>query len=394
MIYLAWFTLVLSGLGLFLSLWIVVPAPTMVLLPLAVGAPEISPILLLGNAAVLSFALYQSQGGGIRIVAIAICTLSLIFSSLPLLQLPATVQQTQARMQSVLGKATLEQQLEAPQGSVRDRPFAWRDLIQGIPVPPIQPNRQVLTLPDGSSLSLEIYQDQLQDEGMRPTLITIYGGAWQRGEPGQTARFSRYMAAQGYVVVAIDYRHAPQHRFPTQLYDVQAALQWVASHANDYGIDMTRLAMVGWSSGAHLALLSTYQAQGPPIRAVVGYYGPTHLAAGYREPPVPDPINSRAVLKAFLGGPPEELPDLYRQASPLHQARQNLPPTMLIYGSRDHLVKPKFGQQLDERLRSLGNSSILIALPWSEHAFDAVFNGLGNQIALYHVERFLSWALQ
>ncbi|NER85439.1 MAG: alpha/beta hydrolase, partial [Leptolyngbya sp. SIO1D8] len=220
------------------------------------------------------------------------------------------------------------------------------------------------------------------------------GGAWQRGKPSHIARFSRYMVAQGYTVVAIDYRHAPEYRFPTQLQDVQTALQWVQANAVAYDIDLNRLALAGWSAGAHLVLLAAYQPDALPVKAVVNYYGPTNLAEGYRDLPVPDPIDTRAVLEAFLGGSPEQMPQAYQLASPIHHVRLGLPPTLLIYGGRDHLVKPIFGQQLDERLRAIGNASVLLNLPWAEHVFDSVFRGISNQMALYYTERFLAWSLR
>lgn len=83
-----------------------------------------------------------------------------------------------------------------------------------------------------------------------------------------------------------------------------------------------------------------------------------------------------------------------RIASPIHYVRPNLPPTLLVYGNRDHIVKPIFSQQLHDRLRFTNNTSVPIALPWAEHSFDAVFREIGNQIALYYTEGFLAWALR
>ena len=70
--------------------------------------------------------------------------------------------------------------------------------------------------------------------------------------------------------------------------------------------------------------------------------------------------------------------------------RLGVPPTLLLYGSRDHIVEARFGRVLNDRLRAAGATSFLLELPWSEHAFDAVPNGLGGQVSLYYVERFLA----
>jgi len=382
---------VLSSLGLFLSSWIVIPAPIFALLPLGVGVPEISPLLFAGNSLLLGFSLLQRQRWFLRHVAIAFSTCAMILSSLPLLQLPATIKQADIQMQSALGADYQTQISDAEKARMRSYPVILADLVRGLPTPKARRDHQSFSAEDGTSLDLEIYRPTTT--GLHPSIIAIYGGGWQSGEPEHNARFHAYMAHQGYTVVAIDYRHAPHYRFPTQLQDVQTALQWVSQNAADYEIDTTRIALLGWSAGAHLALLAAYQTDVIPLRAVVSYYGPTNLTAGYQDPPIPDPIDTRAILEAFLGGSATQLPRQYELASPLHYVKLGLPPSLLIYGSRDHLVKPVFGQQLYDLLRDTENTAVLISLPWAEHSFDVVFRGLGNQIALYYTERFLAWAL-
>lgn len=381
-----WIGVALSGLGLFLSSWIVIPPPTFFWLPLAVGAPEISPLLLLGNLLVL---LLQARRHLLGRIAIVWSLCAIIFSSLPLLQLPETLQQANTRFQTALGAAALDAIPGDQQALMRSDPVVLTDLVTGLSIPVVPAEHQAFSAVDGTRLGLEIYRPATS--GLHPGIVTIYGGAWQSGDPKQHADFSAYMVAQGYTVVAIDYRHAPRYRFPAQIQDVQAALDWIAQNAIAYSIDTDRIALVGWSAGAHLALLAAYQMQTLPVRAVVGYYGPTNLTAGYQDPPQPDPIHTRDILEAFLGGSPTQLPQSYRLASPVNFVKPDLPPTLLMYGNRDHVVKPIFGQQLYDLLRAQQNTAVLIALPWSEHAFDAIFRGLGNQIALYYTERFLAW---
>nr|WP_278003481.1 alpha/beta hydrolase [Nodosilinea sp. TSF1-S3] len=411
--FVEWTIALLAAIALFLSLWIVVPAPTLLLLPLGVGAPEVSPFLLLGQGLLLGLALllgeapvgYGGRPSMLWLFTLGCATAGLVLSSLPLLQLPAAVRRAEAQMQGGLGADYSNQIPAQVRPWLRSHPFILADLVRGLPQAavspeegalPIAPQRQTVFTPDGVALALDFYQPppSSTQQSPRPAIVTIYGGAWQRGDPAATARFSTYMAAQGYVVVAIDYRHAPDYRFPTQLEDVQTALAWVGDRASDYHIDPSRIALVGWSAGAHLALLAAYAPGGYPLRAVVNYYGPVNLAAGYYDPPVPDPIDTRAVLESFLGGTPEQLPELYRRASPIFSVGPGLPPTLLIYGQRDHVVKPSYGQQLYEQLQTSGNRAALIAIPWAEHAFDAVFRGPSNQIALYYTERFLAWALR
>jgi acetyl esterase/lipase len=100
------------------------------------------------------------------------------------------------------------------------------------------------------------------------------------------------------------------------------------------------------------------------------------------------------VLETFLGGTPDQMEERYIAASPSHFVTAHLPPSLLIYGGKDHIIEAKFGQAMAERLRAAGNPVGLIHIPWADHAFDAVFNGVSNQLALYYTERFLAWALR
>lgn len=410
-------SLFISGGAFFLTLWIVVPAPTFALLPLGVSAPEISPWLIGANAiAALLTLRYVGKNWLFRLVLVC-SLLSLVISTLPLSQFATANQRAESSIKAALGNDYQKQLVPTQQAQMRPQPFILLDAFRGIPKQPVRTTAGIpFAVPDGVPLTLTVYQPPQVDKqaGRYPTIVVIYGGAWQHGSPNDDAPFSRYMAAQGYTVVAIDYRHAPQYRFPAQLDDVRTALTYIQQHAAALEVDLDRVALMGRSAGAHLAMLAAYQPNtiAIPIRAVVSYYGPVDLTKGYYDLPHPDPINSRAVLKAFLGGTPEEKPALYQQASPSNYVSTGqlfygsierpsgivigrlLPPSLLIYSGRDHLVQAKFGRSLYDRLQTSGNRAIWIEIPWAEHAFDKVFNGVSNQLALYYTERFLAWTLR
>jgi acetyl esterase/lipase len=377
----------ISFLGLFLSVWIVIPAPIFALLPLSVATPEISPWLIGFNLLLVLLANGFKRRFSRWVLGCGL--VGLMLSSLLLVQFPAVNQRAALAFQN-LGTESAAISVKSHQ---RPAPFVWRDAFWGISAaaavrytPDI-----AFEVAEGTSLALDIYRPA--QVGFYPAVVVIHGGAWRGGSPTDNAAFSRYLAAQGYVVWAITYRFAPQYPFPTQLADVQAALEFIQQHGNDYETDLTRVALMGRSAGAHLAMLAAYNPDAPPIRAVVNYYGPVDLAAGYANPPVPDPINTRAILVDFLGGTPAQIPTQYQAASPIHWITRALPPSLLIYGGKDHIVQAKYGRALYQRLQSVGSRAILIEIPWAEHAFDAVFNGVSNQLALYYTERFLAWAL-
>lgn len=375
--------LVASGLC-FLSLWIVLPAPNLFFLRLAVGAPEVSPLLAVLSGLTLLLALWIYPKLPRPLIALLLSTL--VLSSSPLLQQPSAIARAEASLRAVFPKQ--EQPSTTP-------PFSLVNFFKGFSSPNVRIQTDIpFGEPTGVSLTLDLYQPA--EAGQYPGVITIYGGGWSSGSPQANAQFSRFLAARGYVVTAIDYRHAPTYRFPAQLEDVQSAIAVVRDRAQAYEIDPNRISLLGWSAGAHLAMLAGFQST-VPIRSIINYYGPVDLTEGYTDLPTPDPIGVQQVLRTFMGGTPTERPSAYQQASPITYVTaaepDTLPPILLIYGGRDHVVEARFGKALHNAITQSQNQSVWINIPWAEHAFDKIFNGVSNQLALHFVERFLSQTL-
>ncbi|WP_310483570.1 alpha/beta hydrolase [Chamaesiphon sp. VAR_48_metabat_403] len=390
-----WGLLVL--LGFCLSLWIIIPAPIFSLLPLSVGTPEISPGLLIFNSIILILGWIGwrsniSQSPRLFILALCISGLAVVLSASPLIQFPAARKQAQRAIEASLGRDYLGEIAPEIVAKMRSQPLIIGDIWGEIFIPQVRIDRRIpFVNRDGVPLYLNIYRP-LQI-GKYPAIVSIYGGAWQRGSPDSDDTFNRYIAAQGYTVWAISYRHAPAYQFPAQIEDVKCALTFIQNHATENETDLDRVAFIGRSAGAQLAMLAAYEHSPFPVRALVNYYGPVNLTAGYDDVPTPDPIESRVTLQAFLGGTPTEFPDRYYQASPINTVKPGLPASLLIYGGKDHIIQSKYGKYLDRSLRAHGNRAVFIEIPWADHAFDAVFSGVSNQLALYYTERFLAWAL-
>jgi acetyl esterase/lipase len=385
--------LLLSFTSFFLSLWIFIPAPTVALMTLSVGMPEISPWLLLVNLglAIALFLLAILFGFRWTIwVSLLFVAAAFAMALSPLMQFQRAQDNADSAMNAVV---ETHQVPETVRAQWRSSPFVLSDAFGGIAKRSIRSKPGItFATPDGVDLKLNVYQPE--KVGNYPAIVVIHGGAWQRGNANQDRAFNHYMAGQGYVVWAITYRHAPQYHFPAQIDDVRSALEFIQQNAVEYETDLSRMAIMGRSAGSQLAMLAAYQPGPIKFRALVGYYGPVDLTAGYYEVPRPDPIESRSTLKAFLGGTPGDFPHLYEQASPLLLVKPQLPPSLLIYGGRDHVVQSKYGRALGLALREQGNQAVFIEIPWADHVFDAVFGGVSNQLALYYTERFLGWALR
>ncbi len=167
--------------------------------------------------------------------------------------------------------------------------------------------------------------------GKFPALLQVHGGGWVGGTRAQLADISRKLAALGMIVVSVDYRLAPKHRYPAAPEDLEAAAEWMKEKASELGIDLSAgLSVFGFSAGAHLAnyFAQTYRGSFSVRRAAV--------FAGRSDLTVPDLGVDYTPI--FLGASPEQNPELARRASPVHRIGDDpaaLPQVLLIHQETD-----------------------------------------------------------
>ena len=109
--------------------------------------------------------------------------------------------------------------------------------------------------PAGVELLARIYRPRGEPAHPPGAVVYVHGGAWARLDRTANAIMCRALAAAGLVVVALDFRQAPDHRFPAASADVAAGVRYVRAYAGHLGLDPTRIGLLGTSSGGHLALL-------------------------------------------------------------------------------------------------------------------------------------------
>jgi acetyl esterase/lipase len=274
----------------------------------------------------------------------------------------------------------------------------------------------VFATPDGCPLDLDVYEPpalsseanpspqanpslnpspQAGRDLRHPAVIVVAGG--ERGAAAHTLR-CRWLAAQGYVVFAIDYRRAAL--WPAPLADVKCAIRWVKLNATRYRVDPARVALMGRWLGGHLALMAAYTANDATVpascfgndsvddevAAVIANGAPTDLRPGRGVLGI--------VVAQLMGGPADEMPAAYAQASPVTHARSGLPPTLLIHGQRDAVVLPTHAEWLANELRAAGGTVVLLRVPGARHGADSFVTGVTAPMIQYDVDRFLAWALR
>lgn len=102
--------------------------------------------------------------------------------------------------------------------------------------------------------------------GPHPVIVVLHGSGWVIGNLDLVDEPARVLARDtGYVVLAVNYQKAPEHRFPVPLQDCLATVRWVHSHAAALGVDPGRIAVVGDSAGGNLAAATTAELIGTDI---------------------------------------------------------------------------------------------------------------------------------
>jgi acetyl esterase len=128
----------------------------------------------------------------------------------------------------------------------------------------------------GGDLRVRIITPKVAGKGPLPVLVYFHGGGWVLGNIESHEGICRALANAGEViVVTVDYRRAPEHRFPAAAEDAFAATSWVAAHAPEFGGDQSRIAVGGDSAGGNLAAATCLMARdrgGPALAFQVLVY--------------------------------------------------------------------------------------------------------------------------
>jgi acetyl esterase len=112
----------------------------------------------------------------------------------------------------------------------------------------------------GRELDIRLYKPKGDD--LNPTLIYVHGACWVAGSLDSHDEICRYLAIKSDVnVIAINYRLAPEHKFPAGHNDVYDATNWVWNHAEELGLDSTKFAIAGESTGAYFTVATALKSR-------------------------------------------------------------------------------------------------------------------------------------
>ncbi len=267
--------------------------------------------------------------------------------------------------------------------------------------------KQTFTYKTAGNLNIQADVWRAPGDDVRPAIFWIHGGALIMGHRGnlRRAHLDRYLG-EGFVVVSIDYRLAPETKLPDILEDVNDAWRWVQQKGPEmFRIDPRRVAVVGHSAGGYLTLTTGHRQQ-PRPRALVSFYGYGDITADWyskpdpfylKQPAVPEQEARQSVGTAPVAEPaspnrrgrfylycrqlglwPKEVAGLdpvaersaFEPFSPAHNVKAGWPPTLLLHGDQDTDVPFSQSEQMAAEFRKHGVAHEFIAIREGSHGFD------------------------
>lgn len=203
-----------------------------------------------------------------------------------------------------------------------------------------------------ASLTLDAWVPE--GAGPFPAVIIVHGGGFIAGNKQTYVKpLFPILTEAGFAWFTINYRLAPGAKFPEPVTDVEDAVRWVMKNAKEYKVDPRRVALAGESAGGHLvSYVAVTSAKQLGLRAVVPIYAPHDLLGRAKNAGAPSDN-----IQKFIGIGPELTPanlTKLEAASPLYHAQPEMPPILLIHGTKDAQVPYEQSVQMQKRLKELG----------------------------------------
>lgn len=197
----------------------------------------------------------------------------------------------------------------------------------------------------------------LPNEGIKPypVVFLVHGGSWKRGSKSHMNNIANKLVKEGFAVINMCYRLAPQFHFPAPIEDVQKVLEWTKNHAQKYNLDLNRLNFWGYSAGSQISTYAALKFSNEySIKAIINGAGPMNLSLFPKDPNI---LN-------YLG---TKDPNVFTEASPISLLTKDSPPVFSYHSPSDSIVDFKHAKQFHARLEELKVENYLHEVPFLGH---------------------------
>ena len=231
-------------------------------------------------------------------------------------------------------------------------------------------------------LQLDLFRPSGRETPL-PAIVCIHGGGWWQGRRQTQHSLAKMIADKGFVTVAITYRLSGEAAFPAAIEDCKAAVRWIRANADRYGIDPDAIGATGLSAGGHLAaLLATSggvadlegdggngkmssRIQACYAMGAQSDFRAEHIQNVTRDMKLPE--GKPNIWVQFLGGAPNEVPETYQLASPIHHLDSSDPPMAFMTGENDK--EATRAKPARDQMSELGIASELFVIKGAPHGF-------------------------
>ncbi len=252
---------------------------------------------------------------------------------------------------------------------------------------------------DGKALHLDVH---LPAGERHPALVVfVHGGAWTTGSKTQ---YPTFLLQHGFAVASLDFRSSTEAPFPADVFDIKAGIRYLRARAPLYGYRADRIAIVGASSGGHLAALvgvtngeqalegteGDYPNVSSGIQAIVSYSGASDLTTILAQSTPAGLAVREPALRRLLGDTPDHVPELAKLASPIFHVDRNDPPILLLHGDQDTQMPLNQLYEMQWAYEQVGRHAQVLILHGVDH--DAV--PFFRDAPVERVVRFLKRAIR
>ncbi len=236
--------------------------------------------------------------------------------------------------------------------------------------------------PGGKPVLLDLHVPD--GAGPFPAAILVHGGGFDEGSKSTNVRpLFDVLANAGFAWFSIDYRLAPEAKFPQAMEDLNSAIRWVKTNAGKYHVDASKVVLIGESAGGYLVnYAGTHETPETKVAAVVDFYGPVDygkLAELRRDHP--EQFNMASISRHashgggihFFGAEQLDAQGLakLRTVSPIYGVHKGMPPFLCIHGTKDDQVSYEQSPMMCDAMHKVGSPCELITIEGGGHGMSS-----------------------